>query len=527
MASVRKLSWLAFGSALLAAFTLAAACAGDEAAEPGGATSSGPLVYANPTTFPDLDPSTGFSNENVVNGNVYETLTRYVGGEELVEPVLATSWKASDDLLTWTFELRPNVTFHDGTPFDAEAVKFSIERTTKLGQGAAFIWDAVKSIEVVDDLTVRFKLSYAVPLHLVASAGYGAWMMSPAAAKGKDNAWFNAGNDAGSGSYRITSYEKDQRIVLERFDGYWGSWREGQFDTVIIRAVQDATVRQQMIQSGQAHFTYDIPVDNLDSLDAAPDVKVVVTPAYQNLLFLLNTEKEPTSNKLVRQALSYSFPYETFIETTMKGLAAQSKGPIPKGVFGHSESLGQYTFDLDKARELLSQAGYGDGGFKLVYTFVTGDATEQQAGELWKPELAKLGIDLEVRPMAWEAQWGLAKGSPEKAQEVFAFYWWPTYVTPYDWLVSIFHSEDEPFFNLSYYKNPRFDRLIDQANTLIASDSDQAEEMFGQAQEILVDDAPAQFVFDQQNIHVVSESLKGYEDNPAYAHVLFAYELTR
>ena len=522
---------------LLAVASLALASCGESAGEPapeggGGGTAAeetqGPLVFANPTTFPDLDPSTGFSNENVVQQNVYETLTFYdPDGEEQVRPRLAESWEASEDGLTWTFTLREGATFHDGTPVNAQAVKYSVERTKKLGQGAAFIWDAVKKIRALDERTVEFTLSYQAPLDLVASAGYGAYIFSPAATRGKDGAWFNAGNDAGSGPYTIASYEKDQRVVLERYEDYWGGWEDGQFDQMVVRVVQDPTARQQAIQAGEATFTYDIPLDNLEGLEAAGGVEVVTNPAYQNLLFLLNTVQKPTSDVRVRQALSYSFPYDTFIDTTMKGLATQSRGPIPTGMFGHHEDLTQYTYDLDKARELLTEAGYPQGGFELLYTYASGDTTEQQAGELWRAELAKLNIDLKLRPMAWEAQWGLGKGNPQKAQDVFVFYWWPSYVTPYDWLFSIFRSEDQPFFNLGYYKNPEFDKAIDEANTLISADPDAAEEGFRRAQEILVEDAPAIFVFDQQNIHVVRSSLKEYEDNPAYAHVLFAYDVRR
>ncbi|MCB0075229.1 MAG: hypothetical protein KDE20_27420, partial [Caldilineaceae bacterium] len=190
------------------------------AADSAAASTSGNLVatYAHGGTFPDLDPSSSYSNDNVVLSNVYETLTFYnpPGSAETLGPKLAVAWEASDDATEWTFTLREGVTFHDGTPFNADAVKFSLERTKELGLGAAFILDPIESIEAVDDLTVRFTLSYPAPLDLILSSGYGAWMLSPSAAD-KDNAWFNAGNDAGTGPYTITAYDPSARAVVDAY----------------------------------------------------------------------------------------------------------------------------------------------------------------------------------------------------------------------------------------------------------------------------------------------------------------------
>ncbi|HSV91770.1 MAG TPA: ABC transporter substrate-binding protein [Desulfobacterales bacterium] len=486
------------------------------------------LVYANPTTFPDLDPSTGFSNDNVVVSNVYETLTRWdPGSDPQIQPLLATSWSASADGLTWTFNLRPGVTFHDGTPLNAAAVKYSIERTMSLGRGAAFIWDAVEAITVVDDLTVEFTLSYEAPLDLIASSGYGAWIMSPTATEGKDNAWFNAGNGSGTGPYMFYSYEKDQRVVLKRFDAYWGGWKPGQFDTVIFRVVGDAITRQKMVESGEADFTHAIPTENLPALRANPNVRVVTNPSYRNMLILLNTAKAPTNDVRVRQALSFAFPYQVAIDATMAGYATRSRGPVPAALLDGADRVPQYTHDLDRARALLADAGYADGGIALTLTITAGDTVAQQTAELYRAELAKIGVDLTVKALNWEAQWSLARGDPTQAQDMFMFYWWPTYPTPYDFLFNMFHSEDTPNFNLGYYKNPAFDALINEANTLLASDRAAAMRMFVEASTMIVDDAAAIFVNDQQNIHVVSASLKGFVDNPAYPHVLFVYDLSR
>jgi peptide/nickel transport system substrate-binding protein len=518
-------------NAILLALILVTACS-PEATEGangggGGTRTTGPFVYAHPTTFPDLDPSSGFSNDSAVNSNVYETLVGYnPGSDRLVTPILATDWRANRDSTRWTFNLREGVEFHDGTDLTAEAVKASIERTIKLGQGAAFIWDPVKSIETPDDRTVVFNLEYPAPLDLVATAGYGAYIFSPDCVAGHQSAWFNQGNDCGSGPYTMKTYEPGQRIVLEAFQDYWGGWDEGQFEDVVLQVVEDPTVRQQMIESGDADVTYEIPIDNLAALEDNPDVEVVSNPAFQNLIAFFNTRKAPLDDSQVRRALALAFPYQAYIDNVMQGFAQQAHGVVPHGLFGHSESVPQYDQDIAEARRLLQQSGV-DEDTPLTLTYATGDQNEAQAAELWKAELAKLGIDLKIRAMSWEAQWDLGKSDPEKAQDIFVMYWWPTYPTPYDHLFNMFHSEDQPFFNLGYYSNPDFDKAIDEANTKLGSDKARAEKMFVEAQRMLYEDTPAIPIFDQENIHVIRSDIKGYRDNPAYPHVVRFYELSR
>ena len=487
------------------------------------------FVYAHPTSFPDLDPAISYSNDSVIMSNCYETLTFYnpPGSDTLLAPVLATDWETNEEATEWTFHLRQGVTFQDGEPFNAEAVKYSIEKTKELGVGAAYIWDAVETVEVVDESTIKFKLSYPAPLDLVASAGYAAWIYSPKTYEQKGTEWFNEGHCAGTGPYTIENYERGSRLVMTRNENYWGGWRAGQFDKIVFEVVEDPVVRQQMIEAGTASFTYEPPPDNLPALAARDDLVVYSNPSYQNLLGLLNTHKPPLDNKLVRQALSYSFPYAQFIEGVMQDRATQAHGPVPAGMWGHSDDLLQYSYDLEKAKQLLAEAGYPDGGFKLLLTYAAGDLDEQQLGELWKADLAKLGIELEIQGMNWEAQWDLSKSDPQNAQDVLVMYWWPDYISPYSFLYSMFHSEEEILFNLAYYSNPEYDQLIDTAYELSGSDRAKATDMFIQAQQILIDDAVSLYFYDLGNTHIARTNVTGYADNPAYPHVVFVYQLTQ
>jgi len=486
-------------------------------------------LYAfNSAPILDWDPSVEFSNGVIVLHNVYETLLRYDPLEDKFIPVLATDYEKSEDGLTWTFHIRKGVKFHDGTELDAEAVRFSIQRTIDLGKGAAFIWDPVEEINVLDEYTVEFKLKYPAPLDLIAASAYGAFIVSPEAVKSHPEDWLSQGNEAGTGPYKLKSYQLGEEVVLEKFEDYWRGWEGPHFDTVVIKKIPETATRRQLVEKGDADITIELPYEDIEALKEHPDVNVVVGPSFQNLFMMFNTDKPPLDNKLVRQALSYAFPYDNVVKYSMGSFARQARGAIPYGLWGHGEDLFQYEYDLDKAKELLAEAGYPDGGFELLLTYLSGDEAEKKAAELYKSELAKLGIELEIRGMPWEAEWEQAKSpDPNKRQDIFTFYWWPDVAGPHTYLYNMFHSQEEIFFNLAYWENEEFDKLVDEAAELSGIDRARAEELYIQAQEILVEEAPAIFVYDQQYVRVLNKSFKGYEDNPAYPHVVFFYDTYR
>ena len=186
----------------------------------------------------------------------------------------------------------------------------------------------------------------------------------------------------------------------------------------------------------------------------------------------------------MRQALSYTFPYEAFVQGVLGDRGVQAVGPVPATMWGHWTACpSTNTTWIEQAeKELLTKAGYPDGSLSLTMTYATGNQDEQQVGELWKAELAKLGIDLELQPMNWEAQWDLGESDPAKAQDVFVMYWWPDLVSPYSFLYSLFRSKRRPY-NLAYYSNKTFDETIDKANQLSGVDKQKASDMFVEAQE--------------------------------------------
>ncbi|MDD2573701.1 MAG: ABC transporter substrate-binding protein [Firmicutes bacterium] len=473
----------------------------------------------------DWDPSVEYSNGIVVLNNVYETLLRYNPISNEVIPLLAAEYSKSDDGLTWTFKLRQGVKFHDGTDLKAEDVKASIDRTIALGQGAAFIWDAVEEIVVKDDYTIDFELNYPAPLDLIASSGYAAFIMSAEAIESNPDDWFSQGNEAGTGPYMLQSFKMGDEVVMTKFDDYWKGWDGEHFDKVVIKKIPETASRRQLVEKGEADVTMELPYEDIEALKGNSAVNIIDEPSFQNLLVFFNTEKAPLDNKLVRQVLCYAFPYGDVVKYAMGGYATQGRGPIPAGHWGHGKDLFQHEYDLDKAKELLAQAGYPDGGLDLLFTYMAGDEAEKKSAELYKTELSKIGINLEIRGMPWESQWELARDSdPEKRQDILTMYWWPDYASPYSWLYSLYHSEEEILFNLAYWKNARFDQLIDEGNEKSGIDRQVAEDLYIQAQEILIEETPSLFAYDKRYVWVTNSSFKGFESNPIYPNVVFFYD---
>ncbi len=518
---------LALILALLMVITAFTACGSKQDSRPAQQSASDEMdvMYYAYNSIPILawDPSVEFSNGIIVLNNIYEQLLRFNAQTKEYEKVLATDYSKSEDGLVWTFKLREGVTFQDGTPFNAEAVKYSVERTQKLGQGASYIWDPVSEIKIIDDYTVEFVLSYAAPMDVIVSCPYAAFMMSPSLEEQQEN-WFEEGNANGTGPYKLQESSMGDEVILTKNDNYWKGWDGEHYEKIVVKKISETSSRRQMIESGEADITVELPSEDVEALKSSGKVNVEVVPSFTNLVGFFNTQKAPLNDKKVRDALSYAFPYEDVVNYAMGGYAKQSFGPIPEGMWGHSNETMQYSYDLNKAKQLLSEAGIKEGELKLVLTYMSGDEAEKKMAELYKGELSKIGVELEIRAMPWESQWEMGRGTDAASQQdIFVMYWWNDLSTPYSYLYSLFHSEDEPLYNLAYYKNTDFDAMINNAQSKTALDMAGAEKEFIDAQKLLMQDNPAIFMFDKSVAWVKSPSLKGHVDNPSYPFVVFFY----
>jgi len=493
------------------------------------------------------DPSYSYSTECVYLANIYEPLLR-IKPDGSIQPVLAKSYKVSSDGLTWTFYLRKNVIFHDGTPFNATAVKFSIERTVrvyyKTGRGAGYIWwaiadndsnpmDGLSGIEIVSPYIIRIHLTKPVPLDKIAASIYSAWIFSPKVAKlGNDEAirkWFDAGHDAGTGPYMLKEYVPHDHITLVRFNKYWGGWKPGQFKVIYIRYVPDTATQLEDLKGGSADIITGVPVDAIPDLQQHWKNKIIVSinPSVYNYQMFFNTRKYPFNITLVRQALSYAIPYQDIIKS-IGGYARQAVGPVPYGLWPHNDKLFKYTYNLTKAKELLKKAGISLNGSTFILSYAAENPTEARFAPLIKESFGKLGINVKLEPLPWTQEWSQAMSKPT-SYDLFLLLWWPAYPDGYDNLQGMFAGWQLKYkwhFNFAWYNNSKFDSLIWQAYTTESTNKTKSFELYSEAQSILIHDAPAAFLFDAYEIIAYNIHIKGFQYNINYPGVIFYYSLT-
>ncbi len=501
-----------------------------------GTASETPSVFTMANNVDPMgvwDPSDAFAEQLPVLFNLYETLLLYDPAQDKCTGVLATDWSVSPDGLTWTFHLRQGVKFHCGHEFTSADVKYDIERTQRRNMGAAFIWSAVQSIDAPDPYTVVLHLSYPCPMDLTMASAYAAFIFCSQCAEAKGDPaladWFNQGNDLGTGPYMMQSWKLGDQVIMTKFDDYWRGWEGNHFDKVVLKVVPETGTARQMLEAGEVDYVRLLPFEDVEALKKNPAFNVTATPGFQNVYIAINTLHKPLDNKLVRQAIAYTVPYQDIVDKVMFGYATQATGPVPKGMWGHFDDLKQYTYDLDKAKGLLAQAGYPNGGFTLVMTIASGDENHRKVAELWKSELAKVGITLDIRTMPFDAQWELAK-SPDvsQRQDLYLYYYWPDVCSPQTYFEGCFVTQTDPIiYNLAYYSNPEVDELVYAAWRQAGTDRQAAAQTYKQVQERIIEDCPMIFLYDMQNVRVMSASIKGFVDNPAYPYVIFAYNLSR
>jgi peptide/nickel transport system substrate-binding protein len=523
----RHHAWLAAGGCCLS--LLIAACGGSYTPPAQHKAASKVFTYDTYTQVmvDGWDPATEYSNGIIAMSNMYETLTRYNPVTHKVAPLLATSWSSASNGLTWTFHLRHGVYFHTGRLMTAQAAKAAIERTTKLGGGAAYIWGAVKTIATPDPYTLVFTLKYASPLALEASADYSAYIYdTQAAGSGSLTKWLNAAHDAGTGPYTVAAYNSGQEfeVIEKAFPRYWGGWHGAHYTRLVFRVVPQDTTAMQLLRSGQVNFVEQMSPSLWRSLRGTSGIRLVSSPSWQNLLGQLNCK---ALSLPVRQAISYGIDYAGIV-AALQGAAVPSSGIVPPGLLGHFSDLPSYHYDPAKAASLLHSAGYGPGRKKLnlTLTYTQGDSNEQVVATLIKSSLAKLNVNVSVQSLAWQTQWSKGKsGKASQHQDIFLEYWWPDYADPYSWFVNLLKSEKQPYFNLSYYADPTMDKQINQVETLVATSPAAGEQLYRTMQTEALRAAPIVYLYNQNYQYAMTSNFSGLQVNPAYPNVIFAYHL--
>lgn len=477
----------------------------------------------------DLDPHSAYDYRSAIAlRGPYEGLFALDGSAtDKYIPLVAESWSPNDDKSVWTFKIRPGVTFHDGTPVDAEAVRKSFTRFLSMGLGPSgamrrFIQEP-EQITAPDAETVVFDCGVPQPLlESYLASSYGPLIlnvdavMSNEADGDQGHFWAQLNEEGlGTGPYRVTQFDPEQQLTLERYDGYWGGWEGNHFDRVIFRVISENSTRRQLIEQGEVDIVDNLTPESLLALEENPDL--FVDRSYSaEVDYLILTVAGPLATPEARQAMCYAFPYDEVIEGVYKGFAKRAIGGVAELVAGFDPETFQYETDLDKARELLTAAGVEEGA-EIVCTQETGDENVKALVQLFQQNLAQLGVNLVIEEVDLSTFTGIMFGDMEVEERpgMMPWFWWPDYNDAYNHLYPQIACDQwgSAGTNGGFYCNERVQELFDANRD--EPDPAKYQAALSEIQQIISrDDPPAIYYMQRQWTTVLRQGIEGFVFNP-------------
>ena len=451
---------------------------------------------------------------------IVETLVTFPEESTQIVPGLAESWTISKDGLQYTFKLRRGITFHDGTPLNAEAVKFSIERQInpnhpayKLGKYpfANFFFGNVKAVEVLSEERVAFLLNEARASFIAVLAQGAASIVSPTAVMkwGPDYPT----HPVGTGPFRFASWDRGQRVVLEKNPTYWKY--PVKVERVIYRPIVEDQARLTELLTGTLDVIVGVPADFVSQLEQNAKITLLKQVGAHVWYLGMNNQKKPFDDKRVRQALNYAVNKDAIVKDVLKGTGAASRGPVLPGTWGADPALKPYPYDPERAKKLLAEAGYPSGFSTTLWVPESGSGMQAPVAmsTVMQSNLKAVGVNVSLQTMEWGAY--LAK-LRTKEQELFALSWMAGTEDPDMVMYPLLHSSQwTPVGpNRALYKNARFDTLLQQAR--LTTDQAKRAQLYREAQRVLVDDAPWVFVDHEIQIAALSKRVQGFKLHPSF-----------
>ncbi|MDR7555756.1 MAG: ABC transporter substrate-binding protein [Armatimonadota bacterium] len=464
-----------------------------------------------------LDPAeqTTTTIANVVD-YMFETLVDLHPVKNEIVPRLATRWQISRDGLTYTFTLRRGVRFHDGTPFNAEAVKFTFERLQdpRVAVALRFLVQPIKSIEAVGDDTVRITLSKVTPTFLSDLSTTQFAILSPAAVQRAGDRWRAAPVGGGTGPYVFKEWRRGDSILLERNPNYWG--KKPIFDEILFRVVPDAGTRLTQVLAGDVHQAMLPPAPDVKGLRRNPRVTVVEAPSDRVISVLMNTQWGPFKDVRVRQAMNYAVNKKAILASVLFDLGTVVDSPCPSMMFGYSKVQdGGWPFNPIKAKQLLAEAGYKDG-FEVNFFSPTGRYIQDfQFAQAIAAQLRNVNVRANVSTMDWPSYVAMIQTPPERTRVQMIVLGWAWPVLDCDGvLYGQFHSSSHPPRGLgpAFYNNPKVDQLLERERQ--EANVERRKALMKEAQEIIWQDAPWIWLWSQKWYVVTVKNLEGVLIHP-------------
>jgi len=485
------------------------------------------LTFAKAGDAVKLDPADVTDGESItVMDNIFEGLVKYKPGTTEIEPCLATSWDISEDGRVFTFHLRKDVKFHDGTDFNADAVVFSLERQRdpnhpfhKYGEWAYWGWvfGAVEKTEKVDDYTVKITLKEKFAPFLTTMAMFTAFIVSPTSAEKWGEEWY--AHPVGTGPFKFVEWIKDDHITLEKFDDYWGE--KPKIDKLIFKVIPDASVRLLELQQGNVQGMEFPNPDDLEKIKSDPNLKLLSQPGL-NIGYLAMNMGEDTpgydphfGDVRVRRAVSYAINKKDIVKHLYKGTAVPAKNPLPPTLWGYNDEIEDYEYNPEKAKELLAEAGYPDGFETNLWAMPVARPymfDPQKIAEAIQADLEKVGIKAKI--VSYD--WGTYLQKTEAGEHAMCLLGWTMDYPDPDNILYVLLDKDAATVgsagNVAFYRNDKVHELNMKAKKTY--DRKEREKYYKEIQEIIHEDAPWVCLAHANQMVVFRNNVKGFKLYP-------------
>lgn len=481
----------------------------------------------------DVDPDTldpaGQTNPTTssIVDHVAETLVR-LQPDGIIGPGLARKFSQSPDGKSFTFELRQDVEFHDGTMLNAEAATLSLKRflnpQLRVSLRTPFDANLVESIAPVDPLSFRITLKDPSRLFLQKLAATELAIVSPQHAR----AFPDSFNDepVGTGPYRFKERRKGESVVVERFDRYWG--KRPSYPLIQFRIVPEVATRESLLLANQVDLLIQPPLADLPALQKNPSLKLVQTPTARSMFVAFDLTLPggtPLAIKKVRQALNFAVDRDGIIRNVLFGAASPLDAPMAPSLVGYTR-IGGYGYDPGRARQLLLEGGTPH--LQLRFMHPTGrslqEALAAQLAQAVAGNLHDIGVDTDLVGSDW-ASFVAAINVPEDrgTAHMHLFNWAPALLDASQQMGQFVRSQWPPAgLATSHYWNPKVELLVSEAAR--ERDDQRRQEQYAEAQRIVWDDAPWIFLWSPSFVMVHTAGLQGVSAAPTEKFSVFRAE---
>lgn len=496
------------------------------------------LTVAIPNDVEHIDPSFGAAPmANTVIKNIYDQPVRYAridAGNGIlttdvtqIEGAVWESFELQDDGVTYKVKVRPGMTFVDsGEEVTAETIKYKFESAFAIGASDAWVANTA-GVSDVAQITVDGKYDLTITLNepnplfgpLMRDQDFGIVDPTAVAEHATDddpfaNQWL-ANNYAGSGEYFVESWTPGSEMVLRANQDYWAG--PACFDKVVLKVVPDSAQRALLLSQGAVDIAMDLTIEETESLRGTDGVRIISEPSRDTIVMGLNNEIAPFDNILVRQALSYAAPYESIVEDVLQGQAIVSNSNFPQLAIYHTSEYWPYSYNPDKAQELLAEAGLADG-FEFTLAIPAGDSEMEGVAVVLQDAFRDIGVEMTIDK---QAAGPFFDGLSQRTHQA--------------WMRTALNYVDDPFYHLFLwyktdtvinwfnYSNERIDEITDILATEL--DTDRRAELSAEIQQIINNEAPALYLGELNFNLAIRDDLTGILIEPD--HLLSFYEMCR